>query len=87
MENHNQWNSIGECTRSNFVPNFINDLPDVISVCMKLSADDGKLFSRVKSGDKTVVLQDNITTAENRAETWKMFFNKIKMPPYACWKT
>ena len=45
---------------------------------MKLFADDGKLFSRVKSDDKRIVLQDNITTAENWAETWKMFFNKSK---------
>ena len=57
---------------------FINDLPDVISVCLELFADDGKLFSRVKSDDKRIVLQDNITTAENWAETWKMFFNKSK---------
>ena len=41
---------------------------------MKLFADDGKLFSRVKSDDKRIVL----TTAENWAETWKMFFNKSK---------
>ena len=46
---------------------FINDLPDVISICMKLFADDGKLFTRVKSDDKRIVLQDNITTAENWA--------------------
>ena len=52
---------------------FINDLPDVIGVCMKLFADDGKLFSRVKSDDRRIVLQDKITTAENWAETWKMF--------------
>ena len=56
---------------------FVKDLPDVISVIMKLFADDGKLFSRVKSDDKRIVLQDNIT-AENWAETWKMFFNKSK---------
>ena len=57
---------------------FINDFPDVISVCMKLFADDGKLFSRVKLVDKRIVLQDNITTAENWAEKWKMFFKKSK---------
>ena len=45
---------------------------------MKLFADDGKLYSRVKSDDKMIVLQDNIKTAENWAETWKMFFNRSK---------
>ena len=88
MENHNCWNSTGECPRSKFVPNFflIKALPDAISICIKLFADVGKLFSRVKSEDKRTVVQDNITTTENWAETWKMF-QQIKMPLSACWET
>ena len=27
---------------------FINDLPDAMTICMKLFADDGKIFSKVK---------------------------------------
>ena len=45
---------------------------------MELFVDDGKLLSRVKSDEKRIVLQDNITTAEKWAKTWKMFFNKSK---------
>ena len=51
---------------------FINDLPDAISVCIKLFVDDGKQFSRVKTEDKRIVLhvKDNIATTDNWAETW-----------------
>lgn len=57
---------------------FINDLPDVINVCIKLFADDGKIYSSVNTEGKKRNLQENITKAENWANTWKMFFNKEK---------
>ncbi|MEW8547929.1 MAG: reverse transcriptase family protein, partial [Candidatus Thiodiazotropha sp.] len=57
---------------------FINDLPDAINVCIKLFADDGKMYSSVDTEEKRRTLQENITRAEIWVNDWEMFFNKQK---------
>ena len=39
---------------------FINDLPEDISVCIKLFADDAKLYTTVDSIEKTQCLQESL---------------------------
>ena len=57
---------------------FINDLPEVISVCIKLFADDAKLYTTVDSIEKTQCLQENLGSAVEWADTWNMFYNDAK---------
>ena len=39
---------------------FINDLPEVISICIKLFADDDKLYTTVDFIEKTQCLQESL---------------------------
>ena len=57
---------------------FINDLPEVISVCIKLFADDAKLYTTVDSIEKTQCLQESLGSAVEWADTWNMFYNDAK---------
>lgn len=54
---------------------FINDLPEVLNCCVKLFADDVKIYSPIKSVHDKERLQVNIKNAENWALVWKMFFH------------
>lgn len=58
---------------------FINDLPDAINCCIKLFADDAKIYAQVNSIEQGKDLQGNIKRAEEWASTWEMFFNEKKM--------
>ena len=42
---------------------FINDLPDVIVSCMKLFADDAKIFGRVNSVMQATAVQNSLDNA------------------------
>ena len=57
---------------------FINDLPDAIDCCIKLFADDAKIYAQVYSIEQGKDLQSNIKRAEEWASTWEMFFNEKK---------
>lgn len=57
---------------------FINDLPDAINCCIKLFADDAKIYAQVNSIEQGKDLQGNIKRAEEWASTWEMFFNEKK---------
>ena len=57
---------------------FINDLPDAINCCIKLFADDAKVYAQVNSIEQGKDLQGNIKRAEEWASTWEMFFNEKK---------
>ena len=52
---------------------FINDLPEVINVLIKLFADDAKLYSVVTSNVDNRV-QFSLNRAVDRAKVWKMIF-------------
>ena len=57
---------------------FINDLHEVISVCIKLFADDAKLYTTVNSIEKIQCLQENLGSAVEWANAWNMFYNDAK---------
>ena len=56
---------------------FINDLPEVINVLLKLFADDTKLYSVVSSNADNWA-QFSLNRAVDWASIWKMIFNIIK---------
>ena len=56
---------------------FINDLPDVIEVLVKLFADDAKIYAVVPNTNDNRV-QYSLNRAADWANVWKMLFNIIK---------
>ena len=54
---------------------FINDLPDAIQCCIKLFADDSKIYRRVTNNDHIQMLQASLNNVILWAERWTMFFN------------
>ena len=54
---------------------FINDMPDAIACCMKLYADDAKVYNRVSNLAQSRRLQGCVINAEELALEWDMFFN------------
>ncbi len=54
---------------------YINDLPDEMTNCIKLFADDSKLFSSVNNRGQADELQQDLNTAETWARKWQMEFN------------
>ena len=61
---------------------FINDLPDAMSVSIKLFADDSKIFSRIKTQENRAAVQVDITRAEKCGDTCDMFYNKKNVTIY-----
>ena len=57
---------------------FINDLPDVLEVCVKLFADDTKLYKTIKSHHDRQPVQRSVTSAAIWAIDWDMEFNNTK---------
>ena len=57
---------------------FINDLPDVIEVLIKLFADDAKIYAVVSNQADNDKVQRSLNCAVNWADIWKMLFNIIK---------
>ena len=56
---------------------FINDVPDILNVLIKLFADDAKLYSIVTSDNDNRV-QFSLNRAVDWANVWRMIFNIIK---------
>ena len=54
---------------------FINDMPEVLNCCMKLFADDAKLYSPIKEENDRIRMQVGLKNAEEWAKIWKMFFH------------
>ena len=54
---------------------FINDMPDAIACCMKLYADDAKVYNRANNLALSRRLQGCVINAEEWALEWDMFFN------------
>ena len=57
---------------------FINDLPDVLEVCVKLFADDTKLYKTIKNQHDRQPVQRSVTSAAIWAIDWDMEFNNTK---------
>ena len=56
----------------------MNDLPGALDCCIKLFADDAKLYLKVNSLVQANQLQGNVNRSETWAEIWRMFFNHKK---------
>ena len=56
---------------------FINDLPDAIQCCIKLFADDSKIYRRVTNNDHIQMLQASLNNVILWAERWNMFLEII----------
>ena len=54
---------------------YINDMPEVLNCCMKLFADDAKLYSPIKEENDRIRMQVGLKNAEEWAKIWKMFFH------------
>ena len=54
---------------------YINDLPEVIKCCIKLYADDAKIYSVVNYQLQKVEVQYDVRKYEIRSIDWQMFFN------------
>lgn len=57
---------------------FINDLPDTIIACMKLFADDAKIFGRVNTIRQAETVQTSLNNAVDWARIWKMNYHLKK---------
>ena len=81
---HSQWASVmsgvpqGSVLGPLMFVIFINDLPDVVESCVKLFADDVKLFRRTRTTEDKDKLQTDLDNLEDWADKWKMRFNPQK---------
>ena len=57
---------------------FINTLPDVIEVLIKLFADDAKIYAVVSNQIVETRVQNSLNRAAYWANIWRMLFNIIK---------
>ena len=57
---------------------FINDMPEVLNCCIKLFADDAKVYSPIIAENDRIRLQIGVNNAQEWAKIWKMFFHTKK---------
>ena len=57
---------------------YINDIPDAVSSCIKIFADDTKLYRRICSDDDISALQRDIDALTKWSEEWQLSFNVSK---------
>lgn len=57
---------------------YINDLPNNISSCMRVFADDCILYRPIKSPDDHLILQHDLQIVSNWCEAWQMKLNSSK---------
>lgn len=57
---------------------YINDLPDAVKSSVYLFADDTKIFSRIKTMDDALILQNDVTALEQWSQTWLLKFHPDK---------
>ena len=57
---------------------FINDLPEVLEVCVKLFADDTKVYKTITCQHDRLPVQRSVTNATTWAIGWDMEFNNTK---------
>jgi hypothetical protein len=56
---------------------YINDLPDAISQCTKIFADDTKIYGKIENND-SCNLQNDINNASTWSQIWQLHFNSKK---------
>ena len=57
---------------------YINDMPNCVSSCLKLFADDAKLFRRVATTEDHLRLELDLQNLHEWTKTWQMSFNASK---------
>ena len=57
---------------------FINDMPDVVESCMKLFADDAKIYKAIESFHDTSIIQNDINKLLNWSNIWQLPLNLDK---------
>ena len=57
---------------------FINDIPDVIQVIMRIHADDPKILRHVKTLDHVNQVQVSVNNSVTWANIWQMFYHHKK---------
>ena len=57
---------------------FINDMPDVVHSCMKLFADDAKVFRAIESIEDISMIQSDINKLLNWSTIWQLPLNITK---------
>jgi hypothetical protein len=57
---------------------FINDLPDMLKCCVRLFADDTKVFKNIKDLSDTEALQEDLDKASDWSDAWLLRFNASK---------
>ena len=57
---------------------FINDMPEVVTSCIEMFADDAKIFKAMLTKQDRCDLQGDLDNLQNWAITWKMKFNADK---------
>ena len=58
---------------------FINDMPEVVTSCIEMFADDAKVFKAMMTVEQDRSdLQEDLDNLQNWASTWKMKFNADK---------
>ena len=57
---------------------FINDMPEVVTSCIEMFADDAKIFKAVLTEQDRSDLQEDLDNLQTWAITWKMKFNADK---------
>ena len=59
-------------------PIYINDLDDTVGSNILKFADDTKIFRKVRSGQDSQVLQEDLDSLVRWSEKWQMLFNQDK---------
>ena len=57
---------------------YINDLPELVSSCCRLYADDVLLYKVIRSGEDCASLQSDLDVLQEWADAWQMRFNALK---------
>ena len=57
---------------------YINDLPELVSCCCRLYADDVLLYRVIGSDEDCVSLQSDLDVLQKWADDWQMRFNALK---------
>ncbi len=57
---------------------FINDMPEVVTSCIEMFADDAKVFKAIMTEQDRSDLQEDLDNLQNWASTLKMKFNAEK---------
>ena len=79
MERCNKWVSPRQCPWPGVIFDiYINDLPDVIDVLIKLFADNAKIYAVVPTNATENRVQSSLKRAVDWADIWRMLLNIIK---------